>query len=36
MIYKDLEAWKEARVLVKPVYIKDTLQFFFIARGSAY
>lgn len=73
MIYTDLDAWKEARVLVKLVYVslhgfpkdemfgllsqikrsvisipsniaegsgrnhrKDTLQFFFIARGSAY
>jgi len=73
MVYKDLEAWKEARILVKLIYtnlsgfhkdemcgllsqikrsvisipsniaegsgrnhVKDTLQFFFIARGSAY
>jgi four helix bundle protein len=73
MIYTDLDAWKEARILVKLVYIalknfpkdeifglqsqikrssvsipsniaegsgrnhtKDTLQFLFIARGSAY
>ena len=73
MIYTDLEAWKEARILVKLVYLnlvnfpkdelfglqsqirrsivsipsniaegsgrnhrKDTLQFFYIARGSIY
>src|ERR1700712_2751459 len=73
MIYTDLEAWKEARILVKLIYTalkefpkdeifglqsqikrsavsipsniaegsgrnhkKDTLQFFYIARGSAY
>jgi four helix bundle protein len=73
MIYTDLEAWKEARILVKAIYTslalfpkdeifglqsqikrsaisipsniaegsgrnhkKDTLQFFYIARGSAY
>jgi four helix bundle protein len=73
MVYTDLDAWKEARILVKLVYSnlsgfpkdemfgllsqikrsavsipsniaegngrqyrKDTLQFFYIARGSAY
>lgn len=73
MIYTDLDAWKEARILVKMIYTslatfpkdeifglqsqikrsaisipsniaegsgrnhkKDTLQFFYVARGSAY